>query len=466
MKIIYNIIRNIRQIYAEPAFFQMLFQIATPIILQNFLMSSLNMVNSLMVGQLGDTSIASIGLAGQLFFLLNLILFGIMSGSAIFTAQLWGKKDIANIRRVLGFAIKFGFLTGIFFLFLANIFPANILRLYTNDTAVVQLGSEYLKIFSWSFPLFAVSFAYSMVMRTTGDVRTPLFASIFALIINSLLSWILIFGELGFPKLGLLGAAWASLMARALEFFVIILITYKDRDNPTAATIRDILNLDMGFIVKILKPVLPVFFNELFWSLGITTYNAIYAHIGTDAIAAINLISPIEQLSFVAFLGIGNATSIIVGNLIGEGKVERAYTYANKSLWLQMFGGMVIGIIVYAISRPFLGLYNVSNQVVDNSWSILAILSMALWIRASNHTLIIGIFRAGGDTTFSLLMDGFVIWLIGVPLAAFGAFILHLPVYYVYALALSEEITKLIIGLVRFFSRKWIHNLTSVVELA
>ncbi len=461
-----HIFRKLYTFYNDPEYFRQLFKIALPIILQNLLMSSLNMVSSVMIGQLGEGSVAAVGLAGQLFFLLNLVLFGIMSGSAILTAQLWGKGDVENVRRVLGFAIKFGLLTGLFFWAVSVFIPELALGLYTVDTEVIRLGSEYLRIFSWSFPLFAVTFAYAMVMRTTGNVRIPLVVSVTALGVNTLLAWLLIFGKFGLPQLGVAGAAWAGLIARIIEFLLMVGFTYSRPDNPTAAKLKHLLDFDPAFIAAIMKPVLPVFFNELLWSLGITTYNAIYAHIGTDAIAAINIVSPIDQLAFVAFLGIGNATAIIVGNLIGKNETETAYRYAGRSLGLQMSGGALMGLLVYLLADPFFSLYNVSPEVVENARQILAILSAAMWMRASNHIIIIGILRAGGDTRFSLILDGFVIWLVGVPLAAAGAFLFHLPVQYVYALALAEEATKFIFGIWRYFSRKWINNLTSVVEAA
>lgn len=452
--------------YNDPDYFRQLFKIALPIILQNLLMSSLNMVSSLMIGQLGEGPVAAVGLAGQLFFLLNLVLFGIMSGSAILTAQLWGKGDVENVRRVLGFAVKFGLLIGLLFWALAVFIPEAILGLYTSDGAVIAMGSLYLRIFSASFPLFAISFAYAIVMRTTGNVRIPLLVSVSALALNTLLAWLLIFGEFGLPKLGIAGAAWAGLIARIFEFILMIGLTYLGRDLPTAARLRHLLDFNLAYISAILKPVLPVFFNELLWSLGITTYSAIYAHISTDAIAAINIVSPIDQMAFVAFMGIGNATSILVGNLIGKNEMESAYRYAGRSLGLQMSGGLIMGLLVYALGRPVFSLYNVSPQVMESARQILAVLSAAMWLRASNHIIIIGILRAGGDTRYSLVLDGFVIWLVGVPLAAAGAFLLHFPVQLVYALALSEEATKFVFGITRYFSRKWINNLTSVVEVA
>jgi putative MATE family efflux protein len=460
------IFRKVYNFYNDQEYFHQLLKIAVPITLQNLLTSSLNMASSVMVGQLGEAPVAAIGLAGQLFFLLNLMLFGMMSGSAILTAQLWGKGDVENVRRVLGFAVKMGLVAALIFWSISAFAPEFALGLYTNDPEVIRLGSEYLRVFCWSFPFFSVGFAYAMLMRTTGNVRLPLVVSVLALTINTILAYVLIFGLFGLPKMGIMGAAWAGLIARIVEFFLLIGFTYRNPNNPTAASLHHLVEFDPKFMLNVFKPILPVVLNEIFWSFGITMYSVIYAHMGTDAIAAINIVQPIDQLAFVAFLGIGNATAITVGNLIGKGEPQKAFQYAGRSLGLQISGGILIGALVYSFAGLIFSLYNVSALVIQNAYQILAFLSAAMWVRASNHVIIIGILRSGGDTRYSLILDGFVIWIVGVPLAAAGAFLFHLPVGYVYALALTEEVTKFIFGVQRYLSRKWINNMTGIVETA
>jgi putative MATE family efflux protein len=459
-----NIFKKIADFYNDPDYFHQLLKIAVPIALQNLLTSSLNMASSLMVGQLGEAPVAAIGLAGQIFFLLNLMLFGIMSGAAILTAQLWGKGDVENVRRVLGFAVKIGLIASMLFWAVSLFAPEFALGLYSTDAQVIRLGSEYLRIYGWSFPFFSVGFAYAMLMRTTGNVRLPLVVSVLALSVNTVLAYVMIFGLIGFPAMGIIGAAWAGLVARIVEFALLISFTYRNPNNPTAASLRHLFEFDPRFMLNVFKPILPVMLNEIFWSFGITMYSVIYAHMGTDAIAAINIIQPIDQLAFVAFLGIGSATAIMVGNLIGQGENEKAFKYAGRSLGLQIGGGILIGSLVYSFAGLIFSFYNVSAQVIADAHNILAFLSAAMWMRASNHVIIIGILRSGGDTRYSLVLDGFVIWLIGVPLAAAGAFLFSLPVQYVYALALTEEATKFIFGIRRYFSWKWINNMTGVVE--
>jgi Na+-driven multidrug efflux pump len=293
-----------------------------------------------------------------------------------------------------------------------------------------------------------------------------MFISTGALGLNILLAYPLIFGVglLRIPAMGVSGAAYAGLIARILECLTLLAFIYRNKANPAAAGWRDLFSLDWHFLVAVLKPVLPVIANEFLWSMGITTYNAIYGHIGTNAVAAINIVSTIDQMAFVLFLGLGTATAILVGNLIGRGETERAYQYAGRSLLIQGSGAAVMGLLVYLFAGNVFQFYKVSPEVILNAHAILTVMALGMWVRACNHVIIIGILRSGGDTRYSLILDGFVIWLVGVPFAAAGAFLLGLPVHLVYALTLTEEVTKFSFGLRRYYSRRWINDLTRRVS--
>ncbi|HEX7621906.1 MAG TPA: MATE family efflux transporter, partial [Anaerolineales bacterium] len=283
-----------------------------------------------------------------------------------------------------------------------------------------------------------------------------------ALGLNILIAYPLIFGwdAIGLPALGVNGAAIAGLIARVLECVGMLVVVYWNRLNPSAASLRDLIEMDFKFLLSVLKPVMPVIANEFLWSMGVTTYSAIYAHMGTNAIAAINIVATIDQLVFVIFLGIGNATAVLVGNLIGQGENEKAFRYAGRSLGLQIVGAALMGLLVYLFAGNLLQFFKVSPEVVLDAGKILTVLALGMSVRSANHVIIIGILRPGGDSRFSLFLDGFIIWFVGVPATAAGAFLLHLPVQLVYALTLSEEVTKFVLGLGRYFSRKWINDLT------
>ena len=458
-----SIFGKIVEFYRDPEYFGNVRRIALPIIAQQAMFSLLNMLGVIFVGQKGDASVAAVGFAGQIAFLLNLVHFGIVSGAAMFTAQFWGKRDIPNLRRVLGLCLILAISASLLFFALAQLFPSQVLRIYSKDAQVIALGTDYIRTFSWTFLFFAITFSYAVVMRSTGNVITPTMVGVGALFISTVLSYSLIFGKLGLPELGIQGAAVAAVIARFLECAALLVIIYRT-GSPVAASLHELLGFDRVFFSRVIKPMLPVILNELFWSLGITTYNIIYGRLGTQSYAAINIVSTIEQVLFVIFIGVSNATSVLVGNRIGAGKEDEAYVYAGRSLGIGMVGGLLLGLALQLVKDPVLSLYKVSPEVIENACHIINVVTFFLWIRVNNMTIVVGILRAGGDTRFSLFLDGIIIWIVGVPMAYLGAFVWHFPVYLVYLCAMSEEATKWVLGIRRYRSRRWINNLTVQVE--
>ena len=448
--------------FTDREYFRQVFHFALPIALQNLVTASLNMVGVVMIGQLGEVPVAAVGLANQIFFLLQLVLFGITSGAAIFTAQLWGKQDLPNIRKVISLGLLLVGAASLFFFSLAVFRPELVLGIYSKDPAVVALGSEYLHIFGAAYLFFGVTMTFGVMLRSTGDVKTPMTISILALAFNTVLSYVLIFGKLGIPALGVRGAAYAALASRVLESTIMLMVVYRYRSS-LAPRLKDFLGLSLAFVGRVFKPILPVILNETFWSLGITAYYAIYARIGTDALAAMNIVSTIENMALVLTFGLAHATAILVGNHIGSGDKERAYQYAGRSLAMTMLIGLFIGSLVMVLSPYILELYKVGPVVIEMAQRVLNILALFLWVRACNAVIVVGILRSGGDTRFSFFLDGVIIWVVGVPMAMLGAFVLDLPVYWVYLMIMSEEVLKWTLGMRRYFSRKWINDLAQTV---
>jgi putative MATE family efflux protein len=447
---------------ADREYFRQLFRLTLPIALQNLVTSSLNMVGVVLIGQLGETPVAAVGLANQIFFLLQLVIFGITSGAAIFIAQLWGKQDLPNIRKVLGLALMLAGAASLLFLLLALFKPELVLGIYSKDPEVVRLGSQYLHIFGAAYIFFAVTMSFAVALRSTGDVKTPMAISILALAFNTLISYVLIFGKLGFPALGVQGAAYAALTSRLLECSLMVLVVY--RYHPALAVrLRDLLQLDFSFVKRVFKPILPVILNETFWSFGITAYYVVYARMGTESLAAMNIVSTIENMALVFNFGIAHATAIMVGNRIGAEKKGQAYQYAGRSLGITILIGLFIGTQILLWSPYILDLYKVSPEVIYYAEQALKVLALFTFVRATNAVIVVGVLRSGGDTLFSFFLDGVIIWVVGVPMAFLGAFVLDLPVYGVYFMIMSEEILKFIIGLWRYFSRRWIHDLAQTV---
>ncbi len=445
--------------FKDKEYFRSLFTLALPIILENFFFSSLNLLSGVMVGQLGETVVAAVGLANQVFFVLMLTIFGITSGCAIFSAQLWGKRDVNKIHRVLGISLAMSLTAGSFFFLVSVSAPQAIIGIYSRDPEVIRIGGQFLRLITPSFILIAIAYSYGITLRSTGDVRTPLIASSVALGLTALLSYLLIFGRAGMPRLGANGAAVAIVIGRVVDVVLLLMLTY-GRRTPVAANLRDMFSFDFPFFRRVISRALPVAFNELLWALGTSAYSIIYARMSTEAIAAVNIVVVIEEVGFVFFIGISDATAILLGNKIGEGRKDTAARYGRYSLTLAALGGACMGTLVFAASGLIINLYQVSDTVRFFAHSLLAVFAGTMWIRVLDMTFIVGVFRSGGDSRFAFLLDSGSIWFIGVPLAFFGAFILGFPVYLVYLLVAGEEFLKMLVCILRFRSNKWINDLT------
>jgi putative MATE family efflux protein len=279
-----------------------------------------------------------------------------------------------------------------------------------------------------------------------------------ALSISTLLGYLLIFGKLGLPALGINGAAIANTTARILELIIIVAIT---RFGTSHLVFKPelVFPISSEFIKRFLVTAMPVMVNELIWSLGISTYASIYAHIGTESITATNISATIENLAFVPFIGLGNACAIMIGKRIGAGEVERAYQFAKRIITISCITAVFMGALIVINKGWILDIYKISPASKGYAHLVLIVLSIGLLAKSTNMIIIIGIIRAGGDTRYGLYVELATMWLYGVPGAFIAANVFHLPVYWVVTAVAFEEVIKLVIISYRFVSRKWIHNL-------
>jgi len=449
------------QLSLDRPYYARLLKIAVPIAVQNGINSLLQTLDVLMIGQLGATAVAAASLANQVAFLLTFFMYGITSGAAAFSAQFWGKEDLASIRKVLGICLLLCFSIAALFTALAEFFPAAALGLYTQDSAVIAQGITYLQIAGLSYLFSAISLSYSAVLKGMGLVRLPMAVSVTALSLKAFLSYALIFGHFGLPALGLVGGAIGTLAARVLEFGLMLAAVYLTR-SPLAARFGQLFQANRAFVKAYLIVAFPVVINEILWSSGFSFYSAIYARISTAALAAVNIATSIEALAFVLIIAFSDAGGILTGNQIGAGRPDLAFRYARRSLIHATLLGLLTGGVILAISGVYPTLYQVTPEVRAQASSILVIMGLVFWLRGSNFTLVVGILRAGGDTRFSALIDTGAVWLVGIPMALAGVYLFHLPVWGVYLLVMADEITRYIITFRRFFSRRWIHHLAGI----
>ncbi len=444
----------------SPNFTRSFLRLFLPAATQNLFFNVIGLVDMLMIGQLGDAPVAAMGMAGQFFFLLNLTLFGTASGSAMFAAQYWGARDYTNLRRVLGLCLMIGVGAAGVFTLVALLAPDWVISLYTQDPIVTAQGVAYLRIIGWSYLFTAVTISFVTVLRATGDTRLPMLVSVVFLTLNVLLDYALIFGKFGLPEMGIRGAATGTVISRLLECLVLLLLLYARR-SPIAGSVSQFFRLDLGFISHHLALVFMVFLNEFVWALGMNAYNAIVARMGTSVYAAFSVTGSIMGLGLFYTMACAVTSSILVGHAIGAGEKEQAYKIAGRILQLSAGGAVIIGALLVAARGPLLDLYQVSAQARADAAAMILVMGFTLGMRGLDAMFIVGILRAGGDTRFSTLLDVGSIWLVGVPLLALVVFVLHGPVEWVSWAIIGESLAKCLLGFQRYFSRRWIRNITA-----
>ncbi len=447
--------------WKDKVFLKTMIAIVVPIALQNLIISSLNMVDTLMISGLGEASIAAVGLANQIFFFFNVINFGIHSGSSIFISQYWGKEDIPNIKRVLGLSLFLTIVVGMVFTIAGFFFPRVLMNVFTHEEEVVRLGISYLRTVSLSYVITGISFAYSIALRSTGRPKVPMVISGISFITNTVFNYLLIFGKFGFPALGVKGAALGTLIARLVEITFLFYIVYREID-ALSASLKELIDWNKAFIKKYIDIITPVVMNEGFWALGQIMYSIAYARIGKEAAAAVQLTNTIQNIFFVFVRGLANACAVIIGNKIGRGEDEKdVYDYAIKSLSMSLVVGGILGGIMAITPDITLKIFSNLNPDLYRSAKLLLIfMGIAFSIRSYNATAIVGVFRGGGDTKYSMILEMGAVWLIGVPLGFLASLVFKYPVYIVFLFVISEEIFKFIISIPRIVSRKWIKVLT------
>lgn len=440
-------------------FFKNLLILAIPIILQNLIGASLNLLDNLMIGSLGENAIASTGIANQYYMLYYNTTNGIVMGAGIFMAQYWGKKDVKSIYKFMGISLLFSLITAILFVLGGVFFSENIMGIFTKEMIVSDLGKNYLAAVAPSYIFTSISLSYAMALRSAGYTKIPMYASLIGLIFNGVLNYIFIFGKFGIPALGVTGAALGTTVARFMEMSFIIHTIYIRDKNIIAGKINEMFVFSKDLVNKFIKTATPVVFNDVMWIAGITVYFIAYSKLGTNATATMQISNTINNAFNIFAIGIAIASSIVIGNKIGAGKEKEAKEVAIKINIFGVFLGIIIGAIFF-IASPFIPLmFKITPETKANVITVLKIMSILVPVRFFGIVQIIGVLRGGGDVVYAILVELIAVWGIGVPLSFIGAVYLDYPITIVYALTCLEEPFKMLSTIPRLLSGKWIRNL-------
>lgn len=434
--------------------------VALPIALQSLIGSSLNLVDNLMVGSLGEAELNAVGVSVQFYFVHWMLLYGFTSGTATFMAQYFGVKDFHNIRKTVGFALTVTVSVSMLFFLTALIFPHYVLRIFTRFPEIIELGSGYVRACAPAFLFTAVTVPFTSALRATQQTRLPLYISGAAFLTNTFLNYLLIFGSWGAPKLGVAGAALATMIARGLEMALILYMVF-GRKNKLCGPIREFFSYTKSSAVKIVKNAVPTTINETMWGLGTSLYVAAFARIGVTEGAAVQACSTINNLFIMAAFSIGDATLILVGQKLGEGKLDYAYQLAKKMVKIGLVIGLAAGGLLIVFGKPLLSLFEFTDRGAHFALLILIVYGCTMWLTVYNAVNVTGVLRCGGDTRFAMLAEVLAVWCVGVPVAFLTALVLQWPIYFAVLAVKLEDVVKGIAVTKRFFSKKWVKNVIS-----
>ncbi len=432
-------------------------KLALPIAAQSLISSTLNLVDNLMVGSIGEAELAAVGIATQLYFVHWMLMFGFTSGSATFMAQFWGAKNLANVRKTTGFAIAIcGSISLIFFVF-AFFAPRVVLSIFTDIPLIINLGEGYVRVVALTLLMISITVPFTAALRATHQTHIPLIISLFVFSTNTFLNYVLIFGKFGAPEMGVTGAGVATLIARTLEFFLVMFMVF-GRKNIISGKLREYFGWTKAFVKRVLNNAIPTTVNETMWGIGTAMYVAAYARMGITEFAAVQASDTINRVFIMVAFSMGDAALILVGQKIGEGKLDYSYFLAKRLLKIGTLIGVGLGVLLIILSKPLISLFGFTPEGEKYALIILVIYGAAMGLAIYTGMNIVGILRAGGDTKFAMFTECGSIWLIGVPIAFFGALVFQFPIYIVVALVKLEEVVKFFILRKRFNSGKWINN--------
>lgn len=443
----------------KKGFYRSVGALVLPIALQNLINVGVTSADVIMLGKVGETVLSGCSLAGQVYFIMTLIFFGLTSGAAVLTAQYWGKKDIVTIEKVLGISLRIGILVAVCFTAAVWLAPEQIMRLFTSEKEVIAEGVKYLKVISCSYIISGITIVYLNIMRSVERVIIATFIYLISLLVNVVLNAVFIFGLFGCPAMGITGAALGTVIARIVEITIVFIYAVKINDT-VKVRLRYLFIRERDLMKDFKVYAVPVLINELLWGLGMAGISAIVGHLGSAAVAAHSVTQVSRQLAMVVSFGVASAAAIMCGKAIGERREDLAKEYARRLMWLSFILGTAGGLVILGISPVLKMVMNLTVQAQSYLTIMFFIMAYFVVFQSLNSTMIVGIFRSGGDTKYGLVLDCAALWAGSIGLGCICAFVLKIPMPWVYIILCCDEVVKFPFAWRRYKSEKWLKNIT------
>ena len=448
----------------EKEFYRRLLLLSLPIAAQNILTYLVGLADNIMISRLGEGAVSGVYVANQIMTLLQMFVTGVSAALTVLAAQYWGKQDVRSVCSITGLAFRFAAGAGLMLFLAVSLFPQNIIGILTNDPSALSAGTEYARIVAFSFVPFCISSVLIASLRCVETVRVGTVCAFVSLIVNVFLNWALIFGRFGAPKLGVRGAAFATLIARVCSLLIVIVFLLL-RDKKLHLTLHDLLIPRSPFTRDFLRYGLPVIAGDLLWGVNMATQGGIVGHLGAVSIAAVSIANTVFSIISVGLYGTRDATSILIGKAVGAGDIPRVKAYAKTLQVVYILLGLLTGFLAFASPWVIPLVYRgIEPQTVRLSQQLLRVLSVTVIGTAYQMSALTGIVRAGGATRFVLVNDMIFVWLVVIPSAMLAAFVFHAPTWVVFACLKCDQILKCAVAVVKVNRFNWIRNLTKTEQ--
>lgn len=451
-----------KKLIGSKGFYKMVLAICIPIVIQNGFTNLASLLDNIMIGQLGTLSMSGVSITNQLLQVFNVTIFGAMSGPGIFMAQFYGKKNKEGVENCFRIKLIIGIIITLLAIFLFYTFGQQLISLYLNDNPqdnlkTLNYGMDYLKIMIIGLIPFVITQVYSSSLRETGNTVLPMIASVVAVIVNFCINYILIFGHFGFPQLGVTGAAIGTVVSRVVEMSINIVGGYRNTYLKEAMVLKKV---PLSLTKEMLKRGLPLLCNEILWSISIALISQSYSTRGIIAVAAINITTTVTNFFMIVCYAMGNSISIVVGQQLGAGEIEKAKDYDLKMLFMNFMMCLAIGIVLFNVSSLIPQIYNTSLEVKALASQLLKIAACMLPIISIYYSSYFTM-RAGGKTFLTFLFDSGYTFVFTFMSALLLTRLTSLPILTIYLLVQCVDIPKATLGLVLVRKGIWVHNIVS-----
>lgn len=419
-----------------------------------------------MVGKVSENALAAVGAANQVYFIFSVVLFGIFSGAAVHAVQYWGIRDLASLRKIVG--IDYTMCLVLSVPTVAVVFAAApfFIRLFSQEPEVIELGTQYMKIACFSYIFAALSFVISYNSRSIQDLKYPTIINACAIAMNIFLNYVFIYGNFGVPALGVRGAAIATTVSRILECVAMMLSVYLRKEHPLKAYPSQLFCYSRELLVNVMKTAVPVIITEGMWAFSVSAIFAAYGKISASALAISQIAVTVTDFFQTIYFGLGNASSVIIGEVLGQGRRSTAFEYSRKVLKVTWILNIIMTVVIILARTPIAAIYDFSPETTEMLMKALLVYAVALTPKMLAYMTICAILRAGGDTVFCMYMD--VAFNVGlqIPLAYIGVLVLKWPLHWVMAFVAIADFIKVFFCYYRYYSKKWMNIFTGREEIS